>query len=80
MDRNQEIVARVLKGEACRDVAKDFGMRPDRAQQIILRECKKICPAAYRKAVKASRASPGFSGHPHLGALREQAKSFIVHS
>jgi len=71
-------MTRILQGEPCRDVAKDFGMRPDRAQQIILRECKKISPAAYKKAMKASRASPGFSGHPHLGALREQARYFII--
>jgi hypothetical protein len=80
MERNQEIVARVLRGENCTAVAKEFGMRADRAQQIILRECKKVCPTAYRKAVKASRSSPGFSGHPHLAALRKQAEFFIARS
>lgn len=46
-DRNLTITRRVLAGEVCQVVAREYGLSRDRVQQIVHAVCRETNPAYY---------------------------------
>ena len=70
IERNREIMQRVLNGETLQSVAYAYGLNHQRIHQITMHECRCANPTLYDKM--------GLPGHGHqLAWLRKRKHHFL---
>jgi len=78
VERNLEIVRRVLGGESCNSVARDLGLSPPRVRDIVYTHCLRVNrPAHDRAQVYTVRRRSRPSCFAGLKELREMAGEFL---